>query len=538
MATDRLEDNQPPLGSPSISANLSIEDLDGQVPLSSPFYVDRPPIEADCYGAIIKAAGLIRIKAPRQMGKSSLLMRILDRGKHHGYRSVYLNFQLADAESFRSLDQFLQWFCGSIAQELGLDDRLDELWRGVLGSKNKCTRYIQRYLLESDDQPLVIGMDEVDRLFEYREVAADFFGLLRAWHERGKNEPTWQPLRLTIAHSQEVYIPLNINQSPFNVGLPIELPEFSREQVVDLIQRYGLHLTGDDCDQLMHLLGGHPYLTRAALAELARGRITLSKLWETAATDAGLYQHHLRRHAEILQSTPELLDSFKDVVLAPRPIEISGADAFKLRSLGLVRLRGNTIEPLCDLYRQYFKVRLVKNRNDRPSNQREAALAAIVFTDVVNSTVMMGQNQLKTIEAIERDIHLMQAICRQSNGRILKEMGDGLLMYFTSAVEAVRCSCNIQKALTNRTLEAPNIHYLEHRIGIHLGDVFLSADDVLGMGVNTAARLQSEASPGRICISETVYAVVSQHLNLTVRDLGPKELKGIADPIWLYEIVP
>jgi class 3 adenylate cyclase len=542
MANAPDSSNQPTSASlpsnPGCLPHCLVEDLDGQVPLASPFYVDRPPIETDCYGAIVKSAGLIRIKAPRQMGKSSLLTRILDRGKSQGYRSVYLNFQLADADAFQNLDCFLQWFCGSIAQELGLEDRLDELWRGVLGSKNKCTRYVQRHLLELDERPLVIGIDEVDRLFEYRDVAADFFGLLRAWHERGKNEPTWQPLRLAIAHSQEVYIPLNINQSPFNVGLPIELPEFSLEQVRDLSQRYQLTLSSVDLERLMQLLGGHPYLTRVALAELARDRLTLVDLWKDAATDAGLYRHHLRRHSEILHSTPELLESFKSVVFANQPIDLPSSDAFKLRSLGLVKLLGNDVEPLCDLYRQYFQKRLLTKRPNPLDLKRESALAAIVFTDVVNSTEIMSRDQLKAIDAIERDLQLMQAICRQGNGRVLKEMGDGLLMYFTSAVEAVRCSCKIQQAFAKRAKDSPKSQYLEHRIGIHLGDVFLCADDVLGTGVNVAARLQSQASPGRICISETVYSVVIQHMELTVRNLGPKELKGIIEPMFLYEVMP
>ncbi len=107
-----------------------------------------------------------------------------------------------------------------------------------MGSKQKCGNYFQRYLLATITSPLTLGLDEVDRVFQYPEIAQEFFGLLRAWHEKGKNEQAWQKLRLVISHSKEVYIPLNINQSPFNVGLPIELPELNHQQINELVQKH------------------------------------------------------------------------------------------------------------------------------------------------------------------------------------------------------------------------------------------------------------------------------------------------------------
>jgi hypothetical protein len=84
-------------------------------------------------------------------------------------------------------------------------------------------------------------LDEVDRIFQHPEVTVDFFGLLRAWYEEGKNQAVWQKLRLVISHSKEVYISLNINQSPLNVGISIELPKLTQPQVRDLIERHGLN---------------------------------------------------------------------------------------------------------------------------------------------------------------------------------------------------------------------------------------------------------------------------------------------------------
>ena len=124
----------------------------------------------------------------------------------------------------------------------------------------------------------------------------EFFGLLRAWHEKGKNEPKWQNLRLVIAHSKEVYISLNVNQSPFNVGLPVELPELTKKQVTDLAEKHGLVLTEAEIARLMSMIGGHPYLVRVALYHLAKKEIDLENLLEIAPTEQGFYGDHLRQH--------------------------------------------------------------------------------------------------------------------------------------------------------------------------------------------------------------------------------------------------
>ncbi|NEQ65437.1 MAG: protein kinase [Symploca sp. SIO2D2] len=335
-----------------------LEQPEGQVSLDSPFYIERPPIETDCYETIVQPAALIRVKAPRQMGKSSLMSRILHQAKQSGYRMASLNFQLAEAEFFTNLDLFLQWFCASIADELDLEDQLEKYWQGPLGSKNKCTKYFQRYLFTQIPNPIALGLDEVDQIFQYPAIATEFFGLLRSWHERGKNEAVWKKLRLVIVHSKEVYIPLNINQSPFNVGLPIELPELNQPQVQELLSRHQLDWTNSQVGQLMVMLGGHPYLVRVALYQIARGRMTLEQLLAIAPTEEGPYSDHLRRHLLNLEEDTTLVAAVKEVVAADSPIEIKTAEAFKLRSMGLVKFQGNAVMPLCDLYREYFRDRL------------------------------------------------------------------------------------------------------------------------------------------------------------------------------------
>ncbi|QIR39158.1 CHAT domain-containing protein [Tolypothrix sp. PCC 7910] len=366
--TDNSETNQgtSQKSTPEVKV-ITLENPEGQVPLDSAFYVERPPIETDCYETILKPGALIRIKAPRQMGKTSLMTRILNHAHQHDYQYASVNFQSADAEFLSSLDLFLQWFCASITNELNIPVKLEDYWQGILGSKNKCTNYFQRYLLPAINSPIALGLDEVDEVFKHPVIAADFFGLLRAWHERSKNEVVWKNLRLVIAHSKEVYIPLNINQSPFNVGLPIELPDLNHSQVQDLVKRHGINWPDSQVEELRKLVDGHPYLVRVALYEIARGRITLPKLQQIAATEEGPYSDHLRRHWLNLQIDAELLAAIAQVVTADSPVNVGVEAAFKLRSMGLVKFQGNDVIPLCDLYRQYFSARLGIKQGNSPT---------------------------------------------------------------------------------------------------------------------------------------------------------------------------
>lgn len=330
----------------------------GQVELASAFYVERPSIEERCYEAILQPGALIRIKGPRQMGHTSLMARILHYAKQQGYLTVPLSFQLAGENVFADLDKFLKWFCANVGLELNLENKLADYWHEILGSKHNCTAYFEEYLLTEIDKPLVLGLDEVDCIFRYPEIASDFLGLLRAWYEQAKYSEVWKKLRLVVAHSTEVYIRMNVNESPFNVGLLIELPELTSAQVQDLSQRHGLNWNATQVKQLMAMVGGHPYLVRLALYHVARQETTLEQLLQSAPTDTGVYSDHLRRHLWNLEQQQELVDAIKKVVATNSPVQLDPSQTFKLHSMGLVHLQGQAATPRCDLYRQYFRNQL------------------------------------------------------------------------------------------------------------------------------------------------------------------------------------
>jgi len=133
-----------------------------------------------------------------------------------------------------------------------------------------------------------LALDNLDRIFEYPDIARDFLPLLRCWHEEANNLEIWQNLRLAIANSTEIYIQLDANQSPFNVGRGIKLPGFSLEQLENLASSYGLPKNDDNQRfilDLIALVAGHPYLSRLALEARVRGE---KNILPNAATQGGI----------------------------------------------------------------------------------------------------------------------------------------------------------------------------------------------------------------------------------------------------------
>ena len=336
------------------------------VNFSQEIYIERPPIESLCYETLMQPGALIRIKAPNLMGKTSLITQVSDRLSQAGFNPVNLSFELADrATHLTNLNKFLRWFCLNITKQLGLANQLDEYWdEEGMGAKVSCTTYFEEYLLADTNLPLFLCLDDVDLLFPYPEIYEDFFGLLRSWYEKARSRQLWQKLRLAIAHSTEVYIRLNINQSPFNVGLPIELPEFTPAQIREFASQQAINpdildSTNQEFTALINLVGGHPYLLKQAFMQLKHNPShTLEEILHLAATDSGIYSNHLREHWLNLQQHPELATAFKQVLTAPKSVQLEPITTYKLQSMGLIKLSGNQVETRCNLYDRYFSDRL------------------------------------------------------------------------------------------------------------------------------------------------------------------------------------
>jgi adenylate cyclase len=165
-------------------------------------------------------------------------------------------------------------------------------------------------------------------------------------------------------------------------------------------------------------------------------------------------------------------------------------------------------------------------------------LAAILAADVVGFSRLAGADEDRTLarlRALRSD--LIDPTIAVHHGRVVKRTGDGALVEFRSVVDAVRCAVEIQNAMVERNAGVPDERRIEFRIGIHLGDVVEEADgDLMGDGVNIAARLEGIAKPGAICLSEDAFRQVRARLDLAVSDLGETQLKNIAEPMRVYSL--
>lgn len=338
----------------------------GSVPLDSPFYLKRPFFEEQVNQEVQKAGALIRIKAPKEMGKTSLLLRIIDYANRLRYTTVSLNLEQVDREILKDSNQLLRWLCANVAHQLKLEPRLDDYWDEDMGSKISSTLYFQDYILEQINTPFVLALDEVNQIFEHPQSAKDFLPLLRSWYEEAKRLFIWEKLRLIVVHSTEIYVPLQLNQSPFNVGLPIQLNNFSQEEVKKLAKCYGIDWTnGTEAEKLMSMVEGHPALVHLALYHISQENITLSQLLKTAHTSSGIYAHHLQRHCATLAEQPELVEALDNVFNENKPVSLNPILTYKLSSMGIIKQFNNKAIASCKLYRLYWQSRIKELRQSQ-----------------------------------------------------------------------------------------------------------------------------------------------------------------------------
>jgi adenylate cyclase len=173
-----------------------------------------------------------------------------------------------------------------------------------------------------------------------------------------------------------------------------------------------------------------------------------------------------------------------------------------------------------------------------PSERVERKLAAILAADVAGYSRLMGADEegtLTRLKAHRRE--LIDPKIAEHRGRVVKTMGDGILIEFPSVVDAVRCAIEVQQGMVERNAQVPKDMRIEFRVGINLGDVMVEDLDLYGDGVNIAARLEALAEPGGICISQTVLNHARDKLSFEVEDAGEQSLKNITRPIHVYRII-
>jgi hypothetical protein len=364
VKTPLPEDQEPmpgPAGEPERSSVNPLVTLpraapNGTLSPNSLFYIERAAEKRAV--ELIQDIGItLTIIKPGQSGGSSLVSRLLEIARQAGKRTAYMNFQrLFTNQDFADAERFYHRFCVALTNLLKVGDRVEAHWKDQcnLGIGDRCSYYLQYILQQLNGQPLLLAMDEIDRLAN-APFKSDFFAMVRSWHNDRAIEPDYQRLDLVLITSLEQHQLIEIDehyQSPFNVGEVERFEDFSADEVAELASRYGLQLGTEQLEKLISLLGGHPYLHQLALHYMAKSGASVDAIIQQARNFTPPFNSHLASIYSLVNDTPALLRGVKDLLL-PRALEEKVI--LRLRRAGLIQRRGKETQFRCRLYEEYFR---------------------------------------------------------------------------------------------------------------------------------------------------------------------------------------
>jgi len=333
-----------------------LEPPGGAVPLHSRFYIERK-VDGEFREAIMRGDSIVLVKGARQVGKTSLLARGLQRAREAGCAVVQVDLQRLTADALASVDKLLFTLADLIAFKLKLKTAPHQVWVDFLSPSVNFERYLEGEVLEKLTAPLVLGLDEIDRLFG-RDYASGVFGLFRSWHNMRALDPSgqWRKLRLALAYATEAHLFItDLNQSPFNVGTRLTLGDFTLEQIAELNRRYGSPLKDEtELARYFELLGGHPYLVQRGLYEMAKRSVDLTEIVAKADQDEWIFGDNLRRMLVSLEQDEGLREAMHGL-LQGKP-GLSANSFYRLRTSGvLVGDSAQDARPRCLLYADFLR---------------------------------------------------------------------------------------------------------------------------------------------------------------------------------------
>ena len=344
-------------GAPLPQAEIVLET--GTMKLDSPFYVVRAE-DARVLRSAVGTGTTTIINGARQVGKSSLLQRVIAEAKRRSFEVFYLDFTVLDDDQLKDLRTLFRVLARRMISQLHLAAKVDDFWSDDDGPKFSIGEFIRGAVLAQSGRRIVLFFDEVDRVFAHPEYRDDFFSTIRLWHNQRATDPDpWDRLNIVLVHSKEPMLSIqDINQSPFNVGQHIALREFDLAQVSELNGRYGSALKNDaEISQLDSLVGGHPYLVREGLYWLATNRQSIAELERRASENGGPFADHLQRYVFMLAKDPPLKAAFKNILNRGGCDEEGHFQRLVAANL-VVGDDRHSARPRCRLYKAYFPSRL------------------------------------------------------------------------------------------------------------------------------------------------------------------------------------
>jgi hypothetical protein len=328
----------------------------GALDPNSPFYIERSSDEDffTCFPENASMASAITIKAPRQMGKSSLLNRALVKASQLEMNTVRLDFQDIAAGDFKDSLSFTQEFCRMLVAELGMDVDVQSHWDTHITTNYACKNFLEKHVLSDIPQSLMLGIDELDRIIHF-PFYKEFFTLLRSLNQEHSYKQQWKKLSMIYVISTEPYLLIRGNQSPFNNTPIINLEDFTLPEIQRLNRLYQEPFSAEGLQQLVSWVGGQVNLVHWAIYWAANG-LSLKDMILKSLEGHGPFTEHLEWRLSRLDSQPDLKNAMQKVMKGINP-RLREQDW--LKSVGLVRVDENGIvRPRYRLYHEYLRRRL------------------------------------------------------------------------------------------------------------------------------------------------------------------------------------
>ncbi|MEM9214458.1 MAG: CHASE2 domain-containing protein [Cyanobacteria bacterium P01_F01_bin.150] len=537
----------------------------GSLPPDSPTYVKRQA-DADLYQSLLAGIYCYILNA-RQMGKSSLRIRTMKLLEQQGIACTDIELSGIGSQQITSA----QWYGGMI-QELvsgfGLSFKR-RAWmqeREDLSPVQRLSQFIETVLLTQITTPMVVFIDEIDSVLSLGFPTDEFFALIRHCYEKRATNENYQRLTFVLLG---VATPSDLMRSkqyspPFNIGRAIPLQGFHIDNCGPLIQGLGQHVQKPRAvlEEILYWSGGQPFLTQKLCWLLAHhGSEQLfnknsidSNVQNDVATLVNNYvvqnweaedePEHLRTIRDRLlregQANQAVFQAYQQILKTGSIPLRDSPEHVKLRLTGIVEVDRGYLRIKNPIYATIFSHQWIEQEiKALPSLTKILPVTTtLVFSGVDGFMEIMAENEYHALSLIQRDFILMKQYAQRFDGSVLKTLGDQLMVSFETAEQGMQYAIEVQKALATAGLDRPPQENLCHRIGIHMGEIVVTDDDLMGTDVTITTLIQANAIPGGICLSEPVFTTVSRHLVTDVIDIGEHGILRFANPIQLYQIPP
>lgn len=327
----------------------------GAMDVASHFYIERRE-DGEVLDGISRHRGLVTLQGPRQSGKTSMILRLYAdaREKEMPFRSVMVDLQSLERHHFETLAGIWQVILTEMDTQLNLGRFNDALWNPNASVDRNVTTFLDRAVFSGNDTPLLICLDEVDRVFSM-PIRSDFFPGLRAFYNRGAIDPAWKNVRWLLSTSSEpLFFIDDLNQSPFNVGVRVALDAFAFEETQAFVRRYGFIDQPGLTEKIMNYVGGRPYLVHLLLHHLTLEPARENDLFDARTAGSGIFQPHINRYLSKLQEQPDLALAMKSVLAGNGCKDVKLAS--RLSAAGLVKEDADgRLVCACELYATYLK---------------------------------------------------------------------------------------------------------------------------------------------------------------------------------------